>query len=119
MITVIGSAEFTVFNVDFFSNVFFKRMFLSTLIVTTQSSSRELTKPFYHILVAFYNMSKGIRLKACIVLGILGRVLCKGELHVVSEFLSQSATCYRRKSLVLISSIHTACRIVLFNSADF
>lgn len=83
MITVIGSAEFTVFNVDFFSNIFFKRMFLSTLIVTT-SSSRELTKLFYLILVvAFCNMSKGIRLKACIVLGILGRVLCKGELHVV------------------------------------
>lgn len=82
MITVIGLTEFTVFNVDFFSNIFFKRMFLSTLIVTT-SSSRELTKPFYHILVAFYNMSKGIRLKACIVLGILGLVLCKGELHVV------------------------------------
>lgn len=82
MITVIGSAEFTVFNVDFFSNIFFKRMFLSTLIVTT-SSSRELTKLFYLILVAFYNMSKGIRLKACIVLAILGRVLCKGELHVV------------------------------------
>ena len=115
MITVIGSAEFTVFNVDFFSNIFFKRMFLSTLIVTT-SSSRELTKPFHHILVAFYNMSKGIRLKACILLGILGLVLCKGELQ---EFLSQSATCYRRKSFVLISSIHTACRIVLFNSADF
>ena len=79
MITVIGLAQFTVFNVDFFSNIFFKRMFLSTLIVTT-SSSREFTKPFYHILVAFYNMSNAsIRLKACILLGILGLVLCKGE----------------------------------------
>lgn len=78
---------------------------MSTLIVTT-SSSRELTKPFYHILVAFCNMSKAsIRLKACILLGILGLVLCKGELHVVYEFLSQSATCYRRKRFVLISLI--------------
>lgn len=79
MLTVIGLAEFAVFNVDFFSDKYFKRMFLSTLIVTT-SSSRELTKSFYHILVTFYNMSEGIRLKACLLLGILRLVLCKGEL---------------------------------------